>query len=108
MSPRNDRPRRFVTGSSRQTTQRNAILQLLSCAQGDWVPLPRISGCAAQYNARIYELRRLGFRIVNRTEELNGVRHSWFRLESYPALPAAVPSSRRTGTLPLFAEGGRS
>jgi len=88
-------------------TQRGKILDLLISAHGDWVPLPKITEYAAQYNARIYELRRLGFRIVNRTEDLDGVRHSWFRLESNPASLAATPSAI-TETLPLFAEGGRS
>jgi hypothetical protein len=92
----------------KNSTQRSAILGVLTSAPGDWVPLPRITDCAAQYNARIYELRRLGFRIVNRTEDFDGVRHSWFRLESYPASAAAAPPAIPTETLPLFAEGGRS
>ena len=76
-------------------TQRDKILDLLISARGDWVPLPKITDCAAQYNARIFELRRLGFRIKNRTQEVNGAKHSWFRLESGPAQPT------------LFAEGVR-
>jgi hypothetical protein len=52
------------------------------------VPLPQIADCAAQYNARIFELRRLGFRITNRTKEIDGVRHSWFRLVRSPGQPA--------------------
>jgi hypothetical protein len=67
-------------------TQRAAILRLLIDARGDWVPLPDILACAAQYNARIFELRRLGFSIENRTEEIDGVRHSWFRLVNSPVL----------------------
>ena len=76
-------------------TQRGMILDLLISARGDWVPLPKITDCAAQYNARIFELRRLGFRIKNRTQEVNGAKHSWFRLESGPVQPT------------LFAEGVR-
>src|SRR4051794_1515634 len=60
--------------------QRDKILALLVQARGAWVPLPQITECAAQYNARIFELRRLGFAIHNRTEFQDGVRHSWFRL----------------------------
>ncbi len=63
-------------------TQRGEILALLIKARGDWVPLPQILACAAQYNARVFELRRLGFDIENRTETdpQTGARHSWFRL----------------------------
>jgi hypothetical protein len=66
-------------------TQRTRILERLISARGDWVPLPEITACAAQYNARIFELRRLGFQIENRTKEINGVRHSWFRLINQPS-----------------------
>ena len=69
---------------SSKATQRTRILALLTSAHGDWVPLPKITACAAQYIARVYELRRLGFKIVNRTRDVEGVRHSWFRLESDP------------------------
>jgi hypothetical protein len=109
------------------STQRERIFNLLICAQGDWVPLLEIAACAAQYNARIFELRRLGFRIENRTKEINGVRHSWFRFVSSPAHsptpPAAhqrvvsinsqtkpagdVTSLPQQETLPLFRTGDR-
>ena len=61
-------------------SQRARILNLLIAARGGEVGLPEISALAAQYNARLFELRRLGFKIVNRTQEIDGVRHSWFRL----------------------------
>ena len=61
-------------------TQRGEILALLVKARGEWVGLPEIMQCAAQYNARVFELRRLGFKIENRTETVEGERHSWFRL----------------------------
>jgi hypothetical protein len=61
-------------------TQRAEILALLVKARGEWVPLPEIMACAAQYNARLFELRRLGFKIENRTETVKGQRHSFFRL----------------------------
>jgi hypothetical protein len=96
-----------VKGLAHHATQRNKILEVLSSAQGEWVPLPRISDCAAQYNARIYELRRLGFRIVNRTEEVAGVRHSCFRLEFTSTSSTAEGTARRTKTLPLFSKEGR-
>jgi hypothetical protein len=52
-------------------TQRGRILQVLIAARGDWVPLPRITACAAQFNARVFELRRMGFVIRNRTREVD-------------------------------------
>ena len=88
-------------------TQRGMILDLLISARGDWVPLPKITDCAAQYNARIFELRRLGFRIKNRTKEVNGAKHSWFRLESGPTQPTTAPAINSAESLPLFAEGVR-
>ena len=62
-----------------------ALLRLLVDADGSWVTLPQIlTPGIAQYNARILELRRLGFVIENKTERVNGTRHSWFRLVSSP------------------------
>jgi hypothetical protein len=78
-----------------RTKQRDQILGLLIAARGDWVPLPKITDCAAQYNARIFELRGLGFRIANRTRLVNGTKHSWFRLE--PQTPtAASPDEKKS------------
>jgi hypothetical protein len=104
-----------------RSTQRARILGLLQAANGGWVPLPQIADCAAQYKARIFELRREGFKIRNRTKEVDGVRHSWFRLEtetpaSRPVSPPPSPvlkhsylgtvpmSATNPGTLLLFAE----
>jgi hypothetical protein len=60
-------------------------------ARGREVPLPEIAACACQYGARIFSLRKRGFVILNRTEERDGVRHSFFRLVSSPA--QAEPST---------------
>jgi hypothetical protein len=80
--------------------QRSRILDLLIAARGEWVPLPKIADIAAQYNARIYELRRLGFRIKNRTQDLNGTRHSWFRLEPGLIPPTSTRDVHAIPTLP--------
>jgi hypothetical protein len=54
-------------------------------------PAPEIAACAQQYNSRVFDLRRLGFRIENRTEEIDGARHSWFRIvPTSSAAPAAA------------------
>lgn len=62
--------------------QRQKILDLLLAAHGGWIPLPAVLALGvAQYNARIFELLALGFRIENRTErDANGKVLSWFRL----------------------------
>lgn len=73
-------------------TQRGEILALLVKARGEWVGLPEVMKCAAQYNARIYELRRTGFNIENRseTDPETGARHSWFRLRNVSEQAAAA------------------
>jgi hypothetical protein len=79
-------------------TQCGRILGRLIAAHGAEVPLCEISSLAAQYNARIWSLRKMGFVILNRTEEREGVRHSWFRLVSSPAQassPATPPAVER-------------
>ena len=79
--------------SGSRLTQRSKMLALLLAAQGGEVPLPQIRLVASQYNARIHELRCLGFRIPPpRVEVVNGQRHTWYRLDSGPP-PAAVVAS---------------
>jgi hypothetical protein len=57
----------FARKSEQIKTQRSKILALLVQARGAWVPLPDILALGiAQYNARIFELRRLGFAVENR------------------------------------------
>lgn len=90
--------------SSNFKTQRQHILDLLMAAEGAEVPLADIMVCAAQYNACIHELRKRGYKIVNRSETRNSVRHSWYRLESSPAdltprtpAPEPAPSRKKSG-----------
>lgn len=63
------------------------ILDRLIATRGDWVSLSEITDRAAQYNARILELRRLVFQIENLTKEVDGVRHSRFRMITGPEQP---------------------
>jgi hypothetical protein len=51
---------------------------------------------------------RLGFRIANRTKDVNGTRHSWFRLESdlRQAKPRELFSSASAATPASFPEFG--
>lgn len=89
-------------------TQRARILRLLLDAHGAWVPLPEIMACAAQYNARILELRRLGFSVENRTENVDGSRHSWFRLVASPTTAAPAPTPEPPKTEPEWKDRPRS
>ncbi len=85
-------------------SQCGRILKRLEDAQGRWVPSPELMKLAAQYSARVKELRNAGFVIENRTEMVNHERHGWFRL------PVAAPPKPITSagaepvatTLPLF------
>jgi hypothetical protein len=68
-------------------TQKVILLRLLLGAKGRWIPLPEILSLGlAQYSARIFELRRDGYVIENRTEHdaASGAIHSWFRLVAEP------------------------
>lgn len=74
-------PRSNLEARPSQTAR---IVALLRERRGQWVPLcdildlrPRIS----QFSARVWEARhRWGLPIENRTETINGEKHSWFRL----------------------------
>jgi hypothetical protein len=77
--------------SARQT-QCERILRRLLDAHGEWVPLPEIMAHAAQYNARIFSLRRAGHNIENRTQEVDGQCRSWYRLNSPAPAPAPAQS----------------
>ncbi len=97
----------------RSTIQSEVILALLRSA-GSWVPLPEILALGiAQYNARIWDCRKRGLNIENRTETIDGVRYSWFRLVELKPLPASTdwyvkqrgkprPPDTNPSELPLF------
>jgi hypothetical protein len=92
LQPRKEEPMpRSVPPQSK--AQSAKILRLLIEARGDWVPLYEILPLAAQYSARICELRKQGFRIENKTESMpDSTRHSWFRLvDAAPAPPPSKP-----------------
>ena len=70
---------------SQRKTQRDRILDVLTNAHGEWVPLPTILELKiSQFGARIKEARALGHQIENKTETVNGIVHSWYRLVSEP------------------------
>jgi hypothetical protein len=75
-----------------RTTQRSRILALLIGARGAWVPLREILALGiAQYNARLFELRRMGFVLQNRVERRDGQRYSFFRLVASTTQVATSP-----------------
>lgn len=64
-----------------RVSQRARILRLLLSANE--IGLPAILDLrVSQYCARLNELRHAGFDIRNRTEHIDGVVHSWYRLVS--------------------------
>jgi hypothetical protein len=70
-------------------------------ARGAEVPLREILPLAAQYNARIWSLRKIGFKIVNRTEEVDGARRSWFRLIPGPVQVEPSPAPAAEHVFPV-------
>jgi hypothetical protein len=60
----------------------------------------------SQFGARILEARRLGFQIENKTENVGGKKHSWYRIVLTPgnAVRTKDPTRQETiGTAQLFA-----
>ena len=54
-----------------KTTQRDNLFQLFESRPGQWIPLPEILRLGiAQYGARIYDLRKEGKEIQNKTIEV--------------------------------------
>jgi hypothetical protein len=87
-----------VLRMSGHAIQRERILALLRSARGAWIPLLDILALdIAQYNARIFELRKRGLSIENRIKTINGVRHSWFRLVDSPASETPKPQAPKRG-----------
>jgi hypothetical protein len=100
-------PSRSGKGGAHHASQTARIVELLRSRHGAWVPLPEILDLRiAQFSARIHHARHvLGLRIENRTEMIDGVRHSWFRLVE----PASVaPGTQIHGACPSeqSADGG--
>jgi hypothetical protein len=61
--------------SDSHKNQRSKLLAVFVRAACGEVPLTEILGLGiAQYSAPIHELRKLGFRISNRTQVIDGIR----------------------------------
>jgi hypothetical protein len=77
--------------------QRDAILQILLAARGQWVPLSQLSACAYWWGPRLFELRASGFEIESADVDGPGTR---FRLVPGVALNVAATDA------PAFPEFG--
>jgi len=84
-------PHDAVQKASRRPTQCDQILARLVEARGE-VSSRDLSLIALRYDARIVELRRLGYRIVSRVEHRDGKVYGFFRLD-----PSSVPAARAAG-----------
>lgn len=70
-------------------TQEYEIGMLFKRRPREWIPLPEIMRHAAQYNARIHELRTRKddpMNIENNKTKINGQWHSWYRYMPEPDL----------------------
>ena len=83
-------------------TQRSKILQLLQERGGRWVPSYELAAIALQYSARVHELRRQGYNIENKAQNVNGQVHGAFRLvlpkeqgRLFERLPAAIQEEKQ-------------
>jgi len=63
--------------------QKDKLMALFEKKPSQWIPLPEILQLGiAQYNARIYDLRREGYKIDNMLIRVaNGERHTAFKYE---------------------------
>jgi hypothetical protein len=60
-------------------SQNIRLLTFFQAKQNKWVSLWTILNLRiSQYNARIWDLRQLGFDIRNKIEFKDGVKHSWY------------------------------
>ena len=87
-------------------TQHDRLLNLLKSYNGAWVPLDKIMDLRiGQYNRVINDFRtgkhsKPILNIENKTEWIDGVCHSWYRLIEAPQEP--VYMEEPTGQLVLF------
>ena len=83
------------TTYERRPTQTERLVELLRRRSPAWVPLAEILETRiSQYNARLFSARHeLSLNIENRTERIDGVVHSWYRLvEEKSATTAETPT----------------
>jgi hypothetical protein len=75
------------------------ILAILRTADGNWVSALELARVSLQYSARIFELRRLGHEIENKTVMSGRRKYGYFRLvpQQSAAMRRAMDSIRPRG-----------
>jgi hypothetical protein len=104
------------TGLIRDESQEDKAIKLFVAAsrRAEWITARELSEqVSLQYSRVIWCLRKRGFKIENRVETRNGVRHGYFRLvvPEAPAKKASAKPEPQPHTLNLFSpselEGAR-
>jgi hypothetical protein len=97
--------------SSVTQSQCRQILALLEESRGEYISAVTLSKISLQYSSRIFTLRRLGYRIVNRVERVpGGGKRGYFKLlteREARAIDCLIPAREQTarGSGLLFREG---
>lgn len=64
----------------KRASQTDKIRQMFIERAGQQIPAFELAAISLQYNARIWELRREGFEIINSTQKrTDGTIYSWYR-----------------------------
>jgi hypothetical protein len=92
-----------VSGLYRHPSQEEKTLALLASRGPAWTPAPELARIAIQYCRVIACLRRRGYRIENRVEVHDGVKHGFYRMldvnpppgdSQHETIPAAEVTTR--------------
>ena len=71
-----------MKGETMSQTQAGRLKSMFAARPKEWIPLPEILKMGiAQYNARIFDLRKARMIIINKTKTIDGEVHSWFMYE---------------------------
>lgn len=76
--------------------QKENMRRLFESRPNQRIPLYEVMRIAAQYNARIHDLRLDGMNIVNHVQVVNGTKHSWFEYRPFGELFGAAGFSSNT------------
>ncbi|MAO64273.1 MAG: hypothetical protein CL666_04680 [Balneola sp.] len=88
-----------------KATQSEATLHLLMVRANQWVPMPEIVNYTAQHcrsmchaiHSRASDLRERGYDIQNETKEVDGVKHSCYKLSIAPGALNALKAKFTLG-----------
>ena len=93
-----------MSRSQNEVSQEARILAVLESRGSLWTPAPELARISLQYAARIFTLRRRGFRIENKIELSRGsVKHGFYRLHQAPLITRNdTPQPQPTSASLLF------